>query len=163
MIFKLKGAIVVLVCGLFTACSQREVFLSYHSFPGEGWSDRETARFEAPIGDASTPYCVWIELRHNNLYPFRNLWLFIDYETPSGSVGRDTLSTELADPYGKWYGRGRGIYSYSIPYQLYQQYPDTGVYVYTIRHGMRTPLLEGITNVGLRISASQGLDSIGVF
>jgi gliding motility-associated lipoprotein GldH len=137
---------------LLAACSEEETFSEFRSFPNAEWDKQEAIRFEVPIHDISTPYNVLLELRNNNNYPFRNIWLFIDYKTPSGSMRSDTLTTDLADIYGKWYGTGMSLYSYSFPYQVNVQYADTGIYVYTIRQGMRENVLKGISDIGLTVS-----------
>ena len=137
---------------LLTACAKDEIFSEFRSFPNAEWDKQQAIRFEAPVHDVSVPYHVNIELRHNNHYPFRNIWLFVEYQTPSGSMRMDTLDTYLADVYGKWYGRGISLYSCSFGYQENVQYPDTGTYVYTIRQGMRADVLKGISDIGLRIT-----------
>lgn len=137
---------------ILPACSQNEIFSEFRSFPKAEWDKQEAIRFEVPIHDTESTYDVLIELRNNNHYPFRNIWLFIDYKTPGGSMRSDTLCTDLADVYGKWYGNGLSLYAYSFPYQVQVQYPDTGTYVYTIRQGMRENVLKGISDIGLRIS-----------
>ena len=144
--------ILLLLFVLLTACTQREIFSEFNSFHNAEWDRLQAIRFEAPVYDISVPYQVSIELRHNDQYPFRNIWLFVEYQAPSGKMWTDTLGTDLADSYGKWYGKGISLYSCSFNYQENVQYPDTGIYVYTIRHGMRADVLKGISDVGLRIS-----------
>jgi gliding motility-associated lipoprotein GldH len=136
-----------------TACSQKEeVFYEFRSFPKSKWDQREAIRFEVPIKDLTHTYDVSIELRNNNDYPFKNIWLFVDYQTPEGKIRQDTLGTDLADEYGKWHGSGISLYSYSFLYEENVQYPDTGIYIYTIRQGMRENPLKGLSDIGLRIS-----------
>ena len=137
---------------LLTACAQDEVFFKFRSLPNAEWDKQQALRFEAPVRDISIPYNLTVELRHNNQYPFRNVWLFVECQTPSGSMRADTLEVYLADVYGKWQGKGVGLYLYSVDYQKNVQYPDTGTYVYTIRQGMRADVLKGISDVGLRLS-----------
>ena len=64
----------------------------------------------------------------------------------------DTISADLADVYGKWYGKGMSLYNLSIPYETSVLFPDTGIYVYSIRQGMRENPLKGITDIGLKVS-----------
>ena len=144
--------ILLLLFIFLSACTESEIFSEFHSFPKSEWDKQHAIRFEAPVYDLSAPYNVSIELRHNNQYPFRNIWLFVEYQTPSGNIRTDTLTTNLADAYGKWYGKGISLYSYSFNYQENVQYSDTGMYVYTIRQGMRSDVLKGISDIGLRIA-----------
>jgi gliding motility-associated lipoprotein GldH len=139
----------------FLSCSQKEVFYEFHSFPLAEWNQQESVRFEIPVHDNSIPYDVFIEIRNNNNYSFRNLWLFVDYKNPNGRLRSDTVYVELADIYGKWYGKGISLFDYSFPYELNVQYPDTGKYIYTIRQGMRENPLKGISDIGLKVSRKQ--------
>ncbi|MDR2806481.1 MAG: gliding motility lipoprotein GldH [Dysgonamonadaceae bacterium] len=148
----IKKLALLFIGGLLSTCSQPEIFSDFRSFPNAEWDKKEAIRFEVPVRDTTVPYHVMIQLRNNDHYPFRNIWLFIEYQTPSGSTRIDTLCTDLADAYGKWYGSGISLYSYSFPYQLNVQYPDTGIYTYTLRQGMRADVLKGVADVGLRVS-----------
>lgn len=136
---------------LCMACAHTDTFSEFHSFPEIEWKQSEIVRFEAPVSDTSNLYNLFIEIRNNNQYPFANLWLFIDVKMPDGTVRSDTIEISLADVYGKWKGTGIGTYSLSHLFKEKFQYPDTGTYVYTIRQGMRSEVLNGISEVGLRI------------
>ncbi|MDL2224438.1 gliding motility lipoprotein GldH [Bacteroidales bacterium OttesenSCG-928-M06] len=146
-----KG-IVCLILSVLVSCTEKDFFSEYHSISNAKWNQEDTLGFTFQVYDTLSYYDVFLELRHNNNYPFQNIWLFIDYQTPSGLVRSDTLNAELADVYGKWYGKGIGLHSYSFPYAFHIQYKDTGTYIYNIRQGMRENPLNGINDVGLRIS-----------
>ncbi|MDR0681209.1 MAG: gliding motility lipoprotein GldH [Dysgonamonadaceae bacterium] len=137
---------------VFFSCSKKEVFYEFRSFPQAEWDQQEVVRFEVPVHDNSILYDVFLEIRNNNNYSFRNLWLFVDYESFDRQLRSDTVYVELADIYGKWYGKGISIYNYSFPYELNVQYSDTGRCVYTVRQGMRENPLKGISDIGLKIS-----------
>jgi len=145
------SASLILFSVFSVSCSQKEIFSEFHSFPKSEWNQGEIARFEVDVTDISLHYDIFLEIRNRNDYPFRNIWLFIDYQTPNGNLRSDTLHTELADIYGKWYGTGISLYTYSFPYELNRQYSDTGKYVYSIRQGMRENPLNGISDIGLRV------------
>jgi gliding motility-associated lipoprotein GldH len=137
---------------LTTACSHKEAFSEFHSFPQANWAQEDIAKFEVVITDTIQRYDVFLEVRNNNDYPFRNLWLFVDITTPDGKQRSDTINSELADIYGKWYGKGISLYSYSFPYESNIQYPVSGNYTYSIRQGMRKNPLNGISDIGLTVS-----------
>jgi gliding motility-associated lipoprotein GldH len=136
----------------FLSCTQKEVFYEFRSFPQAEWDQQEAVRFEVPINDCSIRYDISLEIRNNDNYSFRNIWLFVDYQNHRGQIRSDTVHVELADDYGKWYGKGISLYDYSFPYEFDVQYPDTGLCVYTIRQGMRENPLKGISDIGLKIS-----------
>lgn len=136
---------------LLTACSSNEIFSEFHSFPESRWPRNEKVKFEVDLKDNTCHYNVWLEIRNNNNYPFRNLWLFVDVTTPDRQERTDTLNVELADVYGKWHGHGISLYSCSFPFEQAIKYPVTGIYTYSIRQGMRAEQLEGISDIGLTV------------
>ncbi|MDR3340868.1 MAG: gliding motility lipoprotein GldH [Candidatus Symbiothrix sp.] len=138
------------------ACSHKEVFFEFHSIKNAIWDRSEKAVFEVNIKDNAKPFAISLEVRSNNDYPFRNIWLFVDFKTPGSTIRTDTVSADLADIYGKWYGKGISLYSLSIPYEPHFLFPDTGTYSYTIRQGMRENPLIGISDIGLKVSEKTG-------
>ena len=147
-----KSAVLISTVLLNVSCSHKEVFFEYHSFTNAEWSSGDTAVFNVKIEKNSQPYNVSVELRNNDDYPFSNLWLFINCKMPDGKSRTDTIGADLADVYGKWYGKGLSLYNLSIPYEKAILFPDTGVYVYTVHQGMRVDPLKGITDIGLKVS-----------
>jgi gliding motility-associated lipoprotein GldH len=139
-----------LLLGLM-ACSQPEIFYEFHSFPEAVWSRNESVTFDVNIADSFARYDVFLEIRNNNDYPFRNLWLFVGLTTPDGRQRQDTINVELADVYGKWKGKGISLYTYPARYEHNLQYFHTGVYTYTVKQGMREENLPGISDVGLKV------------
>ena len=136
----------------FVSCSNNEVFFIYYPLANAEWDRNNPVVFDVKIDDNSQPYNVSIELRNNNDYSFSNIWLFIDYKMPNGNYRTDTIGAEVADVYGKWYGKGLSYYNLSIPYEMSVLYPDTGTYIYSIRQGMRENPLKGISDIGLKVS-----------
>jgi gliding motility-associated lipoprotein GldH len=137
---------------LLVSCSYNEIFFEYHSFKKEGWDRKDAAVFHINIDNTADLVDVSLEIRNNNDYPFRNLWLFIDFQTPGGNVRTDTIGVDLADVYGKWYGKGISLYSLTVPYETAIHFPQKGTYTYSIRQGMRENPLTGISDIGLKIS-----------
>ena len=148
----LKSIIFSLAIFGIVSCSYREIFFEYRSFANAEWNRDDPAVFNVKIEDNSQPYSISFELRNNNAYPFSNIWLFIDYITPSGNVRTDTVGADLADIYGKWYGKGLSLYNLTIPYETSVLFPDTGTYIYSVHQGMRENPLKGISDIGLKIS-----------
>jgi gliding motility-associated lipoprotein GldH len=140
---------VLLVSG---SCSHKEVFFDFHSIKNASWERNDVAVFEVNITDSIHPYEVFVEIRNNENYTFSNIWLFVDFKTPGGSIRTDTIGMDLADIYGKWYGNGISLHCLSTLYEKSIRFPYTGTYTYTIRHGMRDNPLKGISDIGLKVS-----------
>jgi len=135
---------------LFLACTPSTTFSEFHSFPQTMWDKNEPIRFTVPINDTTQRYDFFIQVRNNNQYPFSNLWLFVDVKMPDGTVRSDTINITLADVYGKWLGKGISLYTYSH-FHKNIQFPNTGDYIFTIRQGMRSDIITGISEVGIRL------------
>jgi gliding motility-associated lipoprotein GldH len=133
------------------SCSPKEAFFNFHSIKNASWERNDIATFEVNITDSIYPYEVFVEIRSNEDYAYSNIWLFVDFKTPGGSIRTDTISMDLADVYGKWYGSGINLHSLSAPYEKSIRFPYTGTYTYVIRHGMRDNPLKGISDIGLKI------------
>ena len=148
----LKLSVFISIFSGIVSCSHKEIFFNYHSFENAEWNRDNPAVFNIKIDDNSQPYDVSIELRNNSKYPFGNIWLFVDLTMPDGTGRIDTIGADVADAYGKWYGKGLSLFNLSIPYETSVLFPDTGTYIYSIGQGMRENPLKGISDIGLKVS-----------
>jgi gliding motility-associated lipoprotein GldH len=135
-----------------TSCSHNEIFLEYRSFKKSEWERKDVAVYHVDINNTTDLFDVSLEIRNNNNYPFRNIWLFVDFQVPGESVRTDTIGFDLADVYGKWYGKGINQYNFTAPYKTGVRFPRRGIYTCSVRHGMHTNPLTGISDIGLKIS-----------
>ena len=147
-----KNYFFIVLVFLCCACSNKEIFSEFHSFPSSVWDKDNIVQFEVAVTDTISYHDVVIEVRSNDDYQFRNLWLFVNFKTPDGKVRSDTINGELADMYGKWHGKGISLYTLPLPFEQSVMYPVSGTYTYSIRQGMRENPLKGISDIGLRIS-----------
>ena len=143
----------LLILFFATACGHRNVFLQYHSIPSEGWHKDSIQTFDIEIDNADLFYNVYINVRHGPNYPFQNLWLFISETAPDGTFAKDTIELFLADHRGRWLGSGSGERR-EMPVRIKQdfKFPETGIFRFEIRHGMRTEILQGITEIGMQVN-----------
>jgi len=137
----------------FSACTNKNVYTDFCSFKSSKWDADNVCRFSVEINDTLTPHYFSVLVRHNDNYPYRNLWLFIDITTPSGAVRCDTLKCELADNMGKWFGKGISIYRFQKTYENPIRFPQSGTYTFSIRQGMRDNVLKNISAVGIKLTA----------
>lgn len=143
-----------LACSLFLGGCNREntVFLTYQHIPEQSWDDNFALSFSPEINNVAIPYNLWIELRHDNDYPYRNIWFFVSISQNDSVLQKDTLQYILADDFGKWQGRGcNAFYQQTLIYKHSYQFPDTGKYDIRVQHAMRDRELKGVEDVGLRI------------
>ncbi|MDR1119886.1 MAG: gliding motility lipoprotein GldH [Dysgonamonadaceae bacterium] len=148
---KTFGLFLIFCAVLLVACSRQELFCRFQAIEESVWHRDSVVRFEVSVSDTLSPCNVSIALRNNDRYPYKNIWLFVSVQKPSGELRRDTIECQLADNYGKWYGKGISLYELSIPYETGFTYSQSGVYVYTIAQAMRDDFLTGMSEVGLQV------------
>ena len=141
---------VMAVSVLVAACSSRTAYSEYRNIPLSGWDKDSALVYELTIADTLAQYNVVLNLRHDQSYPFQNIWFFVD-NALSGQT--DTLEYYLADQRGRWLGNNRLGDKHEMPCLLAQnvRFPHAGTYIFRVRQGMRDDVLKGITEVGLTV------------
>ena len=144
--------IISVLAVMVEACDSNRVFDSNEPVNPEGWIPREAKEFRVEITDTISIYNLYINLRHTNDYPYSNIYFFVQTRFPNGQLYRDTVEYVLADPSGKWLGKGLGkIKDNRYPFRKGIHMPAKGTYVFRIEQAMRENYLKGIHDVGLRI------------
>jgi gliding motility-associated lipoprotein GldH len=153
----LVSAAVLLLCG----CADDVVFQSDAPIPDGAWSNALKPAFTFDISDTLNKHDVYIDVRHTNDYAYSNLYLFIDLEGPGGRSKRDTVECLLADPMGRWLGKGTGFILASrtreakVLYKLGNRFPAKGQYTIRLEQAMRDNPLPGVIDVGVSIERRQ--------
>jgi len=141
--------IVVLLTG---ACNGGVVYEKNDHIPGNEWNRYHIPVFEADITDTVNLHNLFVNLRNTGEYPMSNLFLFISASAPGGAYTRDTLELILAEPSGKWKGRGFGsVWQNRFYYRQNIRFPEKGIYTFKVEQAMRIDDLPGILDIGLRI------------
>jgi gliding motility-associated lipoprotein GldH len=92
-------------------------------------------------------------VRHNISYAYKNMWLFVNIQTPNRSAIIDTINLEFMDNAGNWLPHvtggtikeSRHYYRYALPN------PQKGLYKILLQQGMREDKLDNVVSVGARI------------
>ncbi len=137
---------------LLTSCNSNVVFTDSREIKENKWQLMDIPVFDVAINDTVNSNNLFFTIRTGSDYPFRNIYLFVTAISPDGKNLTDTIQYYLADDKGKWYGRGFGdIHELNLPYKSNVFFPSSGKYVFKIQHGMRTEVLQGVYDIGLRI------------
>lgn len=146
--YLITGVLVMILC----ACDPNRVFDRNAAVDPNGWIPRDGKEFRVEITDTISIYNLYISLRHTNDYPFSNIYFFVLSRFPDGQLYRDTVEYVLADPSGRWLGKGLGkIKDNRYPFRKGIHLPEKGTYVFRIEQAMRENYLKGVHDVGLRI------------
>ena len=137
------------VCCLYSCSS--DVLYSEFKPLGDGWSKSEPLRFDFPDSLTEDRTDFGIDVRHDNYYPYRNLWVVVDYLKIGKVAETDTVNIMLADKFGNWYGSGLGrLYQLRSTVRRGMNADEfDGVVVW---HYMRCDTVTGISDVGVSIS-----------
>ena len=133
------------------SCGQNDVYNEFNTLPKNGWSKRDVQRFTPESPDSTGRYDLFLTLRHNGDYAYRNLWLFVSYTGADGRQKTDTVNCELADEFGRWSGGGWGSY-YQQELLLDNRFRFGRDQVVTIQQAMRDDRIRGISDIGIRIA-----------
>ncbi len=137
---------------LLAACTRGVVYSEFKDVSPFGWDKDSAVTFTFRVTDTLQPYNVLLHLRHQDNYPYQNMWFFLTSTNPQGTVTSDTIEFYLADDRGRWLGNGRnGHVSMPVLYEQNYHFADTGAYTLSVRHGMRKERLRGVCQVGMEI------------
>jgi gliding motility-associated lipoprotein GldH len=100
-------------------------------------------KFVVPIENVDDTYAVNVKMRHNANYPFANLYMFRKIKSNNGLEYQDTVNFIVADPRGKWLGKGVGEVKTMVwPYRANTiKFNTPGKYTFTLQQGMRQEAL----------------------
>jgi len=134
------------------SCDTNKVYDEYFAIDEAGWNSSKSIDFEVELNPSEGEvFDILIGLRNNNDYLYSNLFLFVEVQNPLGERSIDTLQYLLAEPSGKWVGSGVGAIKHNIFKYKESQALATGAYKFKLRQGMRSTMLYGLEDVGLRI------------
>jgi gliding motility-associated lipoprotein GldH len=153
MIFRVGACFFILF--LIASCGQFPVASDSYEVNPEGWYSDDTKSFEWTVEDTDYRYSIFVDVRHNQNYPFSNLYLFLDFTFPNGKNRRDTLGCTLADARGNWFGSGTGsLIDHRISFKEDFEFPIKGRYNLRVTQGMRQDPLQGVTDLGFRLETT---------
>ncbi len=149
----------LLMLMILGACDRNRVFDHYHSLDGNNWGKDQVQLFEFQIEDTVAYYDLFVNIRNTSEFEFNNIFIRTELEYPNGFVVTDTLEYQMADPYGKWLGKGYSdIKENKLYYKEKYQFRKPGSYIVKIEQVMRRrneleglQNLKGISDVGFRI------------
>lgn len=149
---KLKLLIFPCIAMILLSCGHNAYFEENLEISENGWSRDSLAKFRFSVEDTTTMYDVYVHVRNTGDYPYSNMYLFINWFGPDSVFMRDTFECKLADPTGRWYGKGSaGLYMHEIPLHEGIFFPRAGQYEIQYEQAMRDEVLHEITDIGLRL------------
>ena len=83
-----------------------------------------------------------------------NLYMYVHVKGPGGQHYKDTVNMLLAEPDGRWIGKGTGkLRELRLLYRKQVVFSEPGEYTFSLEQAMRREKLP-VTDIGLRIEHS---------
>jgi len=144
-----------LLTSLLAACQPHTIYHSFHTLPKDGWNKSDTLVYPVPAKDIKAGhYELQIEIRHTQEFAYRSIWIVV-YQNLQDSTRftADTLQCVLTNEKDQFTGAGLNrYYQASFPLKtvtLNSAYTP----VFKIAHYMKKGRIEGIHDVGIRLSS----------
>ena len=128
-------------------CGQGPVALDAVELDPEAWFASDTVKMNFTVDHPEHRHDLQFGLRHDERYPFSNLYLFVRLNYPNGKTLTDTLECPLASPSGEWYGDGSRWIDHRIGYKRGVAFPLAGEYSLEVVHAMRMDPLPGMAEL----------------
>jgi gliding motility-associated lipoprotein GldH len=138
---------------IMASCDSGTLYDDNKSLPDNVWKAGKILRFEVDLKDTVNICKFYLNVRHTTSYRYANFFLFINTTFPDGKEARDTVECILADPSGKWLGRGiSDVRDNQVLLRRGIRFPQQGTYIFEFEQAMRETELDGIMDIGMRIA-----------
>lgn len=126
------------------------VYQEVHEFDQLVWTYQDTVHFSFKIEDTTTPYHLYLDIRHRPDYPFQNIYVKMHSYAPGKDPIIEQHSLELQEKNGSWIGDCKGQLC-QLRFILRENlaFPDTGLYAITVEQFTREAQLRGMKSVSL--------------
>lgn len=155
----LKAASLFLLFVITLSCTENRYYEENFDFSDRIWQMDESARFTFTIDDDSSYYELYLNLRNDIKYPYRNIYIhYTLQDSTERALEKELQNIQLFEPKtGEPYGDGlSSIYSHQVLLKDSVLFPKEGQYTVELKQYMRTDSLQGVYSVGLRLDKQSG-------
>ncbi len=150
-------AAAALLAAAVEACYPTTAYFHYFGTDERGWEGDSVLQYHVPHVDEAGYYVEEIGVRTSARYPFRQLSLVVEQSVISVPMthGRknytDTVTIDIYGDDGRQHGKGVGtkLHTFALKGLNLQEGDSVSM---RIHHNMRRYALEGVTDVGLRLT-----------
>lgn len=142
------GVLLVIVIGCDSAYYEKS-----YSFDNRVWMYDDPRTFSFDIFDTSQIYNLILTVDHTDQFPYQNLYLKTLTKFPSDTIIEQSLSLEMANEAGFWFGECQGANCrLIIPIQSGVHFVESGSYTLDLEQYTRTDSLIGVKGIGLSVT-----------
>jgi gliding motility-associated lipoprotein GldH len=152
MAYLKKISFILLMITVLSSCGNKNVIFDENVIiQNAAWDNQDYPYFDVNVEDTLSAYNFYLNIRHLENYRYSNFYMFLHTTFPDGNQTHDTVELVLAYPDGRWIGKGSGsMRDNNILLNNNLYFPLKGNYRFEIEQAMREPVLEGVTDVGVR-------------
>ncbi|MBC7555756.1 MAG: gliding motility lipoprotein GldH [Chryseobacterium sp.] len=144
--------LLVLIC---FSCTKKDKIVDVKNL-NNAWNKNQKLVFKFNSEDAQKAKNIIFVVRNNNNYPYSNLRLIVNFESPTKKIKTDTLNYILAKPDGEWIGTGFGeTKEILFQYKLNYNFAEKGLYKINVTQAMRRNILPGLEDFGIKIESAK--------
>ena len=146
----MKSIVTFVIILFLISCNTLDVFEKTKAFPEHEWKSSDKPSFTFAINDSISLYNLYVVIRHEDAYRYKNIWLNVHIKDPDSSYILKREFT-LADN-TKWLGTGMDdIFEDRIIFNPLPIHLKKGKYVFELEQVMREDPLEHLLNAGIRV------------
>lgn len=148
--------VLVCLCAAFAGCNTLDVYEQIHSFSTHEWKSADKPSFTFTITDTTSRYDIYVILRHEDAYHFKNIWLNVSTIAPKDTLKTQLINVPLADNKKGWLAAGMDdIYDHRARITAAPVALRKGDYTFTLQQNMREEPLQYVLAAGIRVEKSK--------
>ena len=135
-----------------TGCEPQPTYQRTYPIAAAKWAFADSLAFAFPVSDTAARYDLVLELEHAEDFRFQNFYVRVATHLPDGGVVVQSVSLELADKFGEWFGEcSGGSCATEIGLQEGSRFTDIGDHRLVVSQYSREEPLAGVESVGFRL------------
>lgn len=136
---------------ILSACGEGVHYDKSYAFENRQWDISNKPRFEVKIDDITQAYDFQISFRTTTDYPYKNMWIFLNTETPEGLKVREPYELKIMDDQGNWLGKNSGSMVETSLLFRNRVFSKKGTYTYTIEQGITESVLKEVSDLNFSV------------
>lgn len=145
---------VFILLGL-VSCGEQPLIDESRAIDGRRWFREQEPIFTVKVDSPTTAYDLFLNIRNSVNFQFSDLFLEVEQRNPDSSKVNYVVKIKMTNGEGLWIGKGSGnLYSQQVRFLSDYHFPDSGMYTFKVKQNMRANPVEGIHDVGIRVTAS---------
>lgn len=148
--------IIIMSFIMLAACSKKKLFEKHIDIDNYSWhrvDGNHMIKFDVPVEDTVSDYNINIAVRYMTGFPFTDLHVGMNVNTPDGEEKYSTYTLELRGKDGSYKGEGLGdLWDLTVPVIKKYRFNHKGLYKFEVENLMDKYDTPGIMQIGLIIN-----------